>query len=138
YRLSTANIYGPNAHSINASKFPRMAYNTKCDQSDCMWLEATETALGEEGIRPLVSEYLPRHGIDPVQQVQVLSPSTRGEVGTRQLNALLQRVLNPPAPGKAEMARGGSILRVGDRIIQQVNDYQREVFNGDMGTISSI
>jgi len=127
-----------NAHRINAGQFPRLVPTTKFDQSDCLWLEAPEPELGAEGIQHLVSEYLPKHGIDPVQQVQVLSPSTRGEAGTRQLNALLQRVLNPPAPGKAEMARGGSMLRVGDRIIQQVNDYQREVFNGYMGTISSI
>jgi len=46
--------------------------------------------------------------------------------------------LNPPKPGKVELARGGSILRAGDRVIQQVNDYQREVFNGDIGTITSI
>ena len=73
-----------------------------------------------------------------MRQVQVLSPSTRGEVGTRQLNAMLQQVLNPPTPEKAELARGGSTLRVGDRVIQQVNDYQREVFNGDLGTIARI
>ncbi len=127
-----------NAHRINAGQFPRLVPTTKFDQSDCLWLEAPEPELGAEGIGHLVSEYLPTHGIDPVRQVQVLSPSTRGEVGTRQLNAMLQRVLNPPAPGKVELARGGSTLRVGDRVIQQVNDYQREVFNGDVGTISSI
>ena len=126
------------ASHINAGQFPRLVPTTKFDQSDCLWLEAPEPALGAEGIRHLVSEYLPRHGIDPVQQVQVLSPSTRGEVGTRQLNAMLQQVLNPPAPGKVEIVRGGSTLRVGDRVIQQVNDYQREVFNGDIGTITSI
>jgi len=85
-----------------------------------------------------VSEFLPKHGIDPLQQVQVLCPATRGEAGTRQLNAMLQQVLNPPKTGKVELARGGSILRVGDRVIQQVNDYQREVFNGDVGVITSI
>ena len=51
---------------------------------------------------------------------------------------MLQQVLNPPEPGKMELARGGSTLRVGDRVIQQVNDYQREVFNGDIGTVTSI
>jgi exodeoxyribonuclease V alpha subunit len=59
-------------------------------------------------------------------------------VGTRQLNTLLQHVLNPPQPGNVELVRGGNTLRVGDRVIQQVNDYQREVFNGDIGTIASI
>jgi exodeoxyribonuclease V alpha subunit len=68
----------------------------------------------------------------------VLCPATRGDVGTRQLNTQLQQVLNPPKPGKLELARGGSLLRVGDRVIQQINDYTREVFNGDLGTITFI
>lgn len=127
-----------NAHRINAGQFPHLTPTTKFAASDCLWLEAPEPPLGAEGIRHLVSEYLPKHGIDPVQQVQVLCPATRGEVGTRQLNTLLQQVLNPPASSKVELARGSSLLRVGDRVIQQVNDYQREVFNGDLGTITTI
>jgi exodeoxyribonuclease V alpha subunit len=138
FRQAAASHIVTNAHRINAGQFPRLVPTTKFDQSDCLWLEAPEPALGAEGIQHLVSEYLPKHGIDPVRQVQVLSPSTRGEAGTRQLNTMLQRVLNPPGTGKVELARGGSTLRVGDRVIQQVNDYQREVFNGDIGTISSI
>jgi len=127
-----------NAHRINAGQFPQLTPTTKFADSDCLWLEAPEPDVGAEGIRHLVSEYLPKHGIDPVTQVQVLSPTTRGEVGTRQLNFLLQQVLNPAHPTKAELARGGTVLRVGDRVIQQVNDYQREVFNGDLGTIVRI
>ncbi len=127
-----------NAHRINAGQFPQLTPTTKFNESDCLWLEAAEPTLGAEGIGHLVREYLPKHGIDPVQQVQVLCPTTRGEAGTRHLNSLLQQILNPAKPGKAELSRGGSILRVGDRAIQQVNDYQREVFNGDLGTIASI
>jgi exodeoxyribonuclease V alpha subunit len=51
---------------------------------------------------------------------------------------VLQQLINPPAPGKAEIVRGGMTLRVGDRILQQKNDYNREVFNGDLGVISAI
>jgi len=127
-----------NAHRINAGQFPQLTPTTKFAASDCLWLEAPEPEVGAEGIRHLVSEYLPSHGIDPVTQVQVLSPTTRGKVGTRQLNFLLQQVLNPATPQKTELARGGTVLRVGDRVIQQVNDYQREVFNGDLGTIARI
>jgi len=127
-----------NAHRINAGQLPRLTPTTKFAESDCLWLEAAEPELGAEGIRHLVNEYFPKHSIDPVRQVQVLSPATRGEVGTRQLNTMLQQVLNPPKPGKVELVRGGSVMRVGDRVIQQVNDYQREVFNGDVGTIASI
>ena len=127
-----------NAHRINAGHFPQLTPTTKFTESDCLWLEAAEPAQGAEGIGHLVGEYLPKHGIDPVQQVQVLCPTTRGEAGTRQLNSLLQQILNPAAPRKAELSRGGSLLRVGDRVIQQVNDYQREVFNGDLGMIWAI
>jgi exodeoxyribonuclease V alpha subunit len=127
-----------NAHRINAGQYPQLTPTTKFAESDCLWLEAPEPELGAEGIRHLVSEFLPKHGINPVQQMQVLCPATRGEIGTRQLNVLLQQVLNPAKPGKTEFSRGGSVLRVGDRVIQQVNDYQREVFNGDVGTVVSI
>src|SRR5205814_8416384 len=126
------------AHRMNAGQLPRLTSTTKFAESDCLWLEASEPGLGAEGIGHLVREYLPKHGIDPVQQVQVLCPTTRGEAGTRQLNSLLQQILNPATPAKAELSRGGTLLRVGDRVIQQVNDYQREVFNGDVGAISSI
>jgi exodeoxyribonuclease V alpha subunit len=138
FRQAAASHIVTNAHRINAGQFPRLTPTTRFAESDCLWLEAAEPELGAEGIRHLVNEYLPKHGIDPVRQVQVLCPATRGEVGTRQLNAMLQQVLNPPQPGKVELARGGSLLRLGDRVIQQVNDYQREVFNGDVGTIASI
>jgi len=138
FRQAAASHIVTNAHRINAGQFPRLTSTTKFAESDCLWLEASEPGLGAEGIGHLVREYLPKHGIDPVQQVQVLCPTTRGEAGTRQLNSLLQHLLNPAKPGKAELAHGGSVLRVGDRVIQQVNDYQREVFNGDLGTISSI
>ena len=127
-----------NAHRINAGQYPQLTPTTKFAESDCLRLEASEPELGAEGIRHLVSEFLPRHGINPARQVQILCPATRGEIGTRQLNVMLQQALNPAKPGKMELSRGGSVLRVGDRVIQQVNDYQREVFNGDMGTVVTI
>ncbi len=63
---------------------------------------------------------------------------TRGATGTRNLNQVLQQLINPPNFNKAELVRGGVTLRVGDRVIQQVNDYNREVFNGDLGVITDI
>jgi exodeoxyribonuclease V alpha subunit len=59
-------------------------------------------------------------------------------VGTRSLNQVLQQLINPPSSRKAEIAQGGMTLRVGDRIMQQKNDYNREVFNGDLGVITAI
>lgn len=138
FRQAASSHIVTNAHRINAGQYPHLTPTTKFAESDCLWLEAAEPELGAEGIRHLVNEYLPKHGINPASQVQVLCPATRGEIGTRHLNVMLQQVLNPAKLGKTELSRGGSVLRVGDRVIQQVNDYQREVFNGDVGTVTSI
>ncbi len=138
FRQAKASHIVTNAHRINAGQFPHLTPTTKFAESDCLWLEAAEPELGAEGILHLIAKSLPKHGIDPVKDVQVLCPATRGEIGTRNLNTLLQQALNPREQGKVELVRGGSVLRVGDRVIQQVNDYQREVFNGDLGTILNI
>jgi hypothetical protein len=66
-----------NAHRINAGQFPRLTPTTRFAESDCLWLEAAEPELGAEGIVHLVNDYLPKHGIDPVKEVQVLCPTTR-------------------------------------------------------------
>ena len=63
---------------------------------------------------------------------------TRGVVGTRNLNKVLQQLINPAAENKAELARGDSILRVSDRVMQLKNDYNKEVFNGDLGIVRAI
>ena len=62
----------------------------------------------------------------------------RGIIGTRTLNKVVQQLLNPPNPLKAEINRGSNIFRVGDRVIQLKNDYEKEVFNGDLGKIAEI
>jgi exodeoxyribonuclease V alpha subunit len=63
---------------------------------------------------------------------------TRGVVGTRNFNQVLQQLINPPSPDKPEITRGGNTLRVGDRVIQLKNDYDKEVFNGDLGVVAAI
>ncbi|MEM9906914.1 MAG: ATP-binding domain-containing protein, partial [Cyanobacteria bacterium P01_D01_bin.44] len=93
---------------------------------------------GVQGIQDVIRELIPALGFEAVRDVQVLCPMTRGEVGTRNLNQVLQGLLNPPGPDRAEISRGSLTLRVGDRVIQQVNDYNRDVFNGDLGTITGI
>jgi exodeoxyribonuclease V alpha subunit len=138
FRQAASSHIVTNAHRINQGQFPQLTPITKATESDCLWLGTSEPAEGVEALRQLVSEVLPAQGIDPVKQVQVLCPTTRGEIGTRQLNTMLQQLLNPPRQGKIELTRAGNILRVGDRVIQQVNDYQREVFNGDLGIVASI
>lgn len=127
-----------NAHRINHGHVPRLEPVSNTPQSDCLWLSALEPPHGLQGIQDLIQHLIPQMGFDVTQDVQVLCPMTRGEVGTRNLNAVLQQLINPPNSGKAELVRGGMTLRVGDRVIQKVNDYNREVFNGDLGIIARI
>ncbi|MBW4422820.1 MAG: ATP-dependent RecD-like DNA helicase [Myxacorys californica WJT36-NPBG1] len=138
FRQAQASAIVTNAHRINQGLFPRLESVSETPQSDCLWLSAPESHPGTQAIEDVMTHLMPQLGIDPVQAVQVLCPMTRGEVGTRQLNRVLQALLNPPHPTKAELVRSGVTLRVGDRVIQNVNDYDREVFNGDMGRIGKI
>jgi exodeoxyribonuclease V alpha subunit len=127
-----------NAHRINQGLLPQLERIMKSPQSDCLWFKAEDPDQGVQGIQDIVSHLIPQLGFDPAKDVQVLCPMTRGTVGTRSLNQVLQQLINPPSSRKAEIAQGGMTLRVGDRIMQQKNDYNREVFNGDLGVITAI
>ena len=138
FRQAQASHIVSNAHRINQGQFPQLEPVSPAPQSDCLWLGAPEPEDGVQGIQDLITDLLPSLGFDPANDVQVLCPMTRGAVGTRNLNTVLQQLINPPSSTKAELVRGGMTLRVGDRVIQKVNDYDREVFNGDLGVIAAI
>jgi exodeoxyribonuclease V alpha subunit len=127
------------AHQINRGQFPILEPISGQPRSDCLWHGGgQEPEHGVQTIRELLVDFIPRLGFNPVTEVQVLCPMTRGTIGTRNLNTVLQELLNPPASGKPEISRGGAILRVGDRVMQLKNDYEREVFNGDLGVVGAI
>jgi exodeoxyribonuclease V alpha subunit len=87
----------------------------------------------------LVAERIPRRvGGNAVDNVQVLSPMNRGSLGVRELNARLQQLLNPASQAAAEVSRFGWTYRTGDKVIQLENDYDREVYNGDIGRITGL
>lgn len=127
------------AHQINQGDYPTLEPISDNPMSDCLWHGGGhQPEHGVQAICELITDFIPRLGFNPLYDVQVLCPMSRGLVGTRNLNAVLQQLINPPTSGKVEINRGGMILRHGDRVIQQMNDYDREVFNGDLGTIVSI
>lgn len=127
------------AHQINNGQYPTIEPMSDTPRSDCLWHGGGhQPEHGVQVISELVQDLIPKLGFNPASDIQVLCPMTRGVVGTRNLNRELQQLINPPTPDKVEIVRGGTTLRVGDRIIQQTNDYQREVFNGDLGVITSI
>ena len=86
----------------------------------------------------LVAERIPeRFNLNPLTDIQVLAPMNRAVLGARTLNQVLQQTLNPPGE-RASIERYGWTFREGDRVIQTVNNYNRDVFNGDLGVISTI
>ncbi|BAZ37564.1 exodeoxyribonuclease V, alpha chain [Calothrix sp. NIES-4101] len=128
-----------NAHQINQGQYPNMEPISDAPKSDCLWHGGgQQPEHGVQAISELIADFVPKLGFNPVFDVQVLAPMTRGLVGTRNLNNVLQQLINPPSSEKVEVTRGGVIFRVGDRVIQLTNDYNREVFNGDVGFITNI
>lgn len=127
------------AHQINRGQYPKLEPMSNNPQSDCLWHNGgTEPEHGVQVVCELISDLIPRLGFNPATDVQVLCPMIRGVVGTRNFNQVLQQLINPPSPDKPKVSRGGMIFRVGDRVIQLKNDYDREVFNGDLGVVAAI
>ena len=126
-------------HQINRGYFPTIEPISDIPENDCLWHGGGhQPEHGVQAISELITDFIPERGFNPSTDIQVLCPMSRGLVGTRNLNNVLQQLINPPHPEKVEVSRGGNIFRVGDRIIQLTNDYQREVFNGDVGFITAI
>jgi len=123
-----------NAHRINQGRMPVLEAK---EGSDFFFVDAADP---EEGVRKLlavVGERIPgRFGLDPVRDVQVLCPMNRGGLGARSLNIALQAALNPP--GELRVERFGSTFGPGDKVMQVANDYERDVFNGDLGVITGL
>ncbi len=127
------------AHQINHGHIPKLEPVSMKATSDCLWHSGgTEAEHGVQTICELIEHYVPRAGFNPATDVQVLCPMTRGLIGTRNLNKVLQQLINPASEYKDELVRGDSILRVSDRVMQLKNDYNKEVFNGDLGIVINI
>jgi len=139
FRQAASSAIIRTAHQINHGHIPKLEPISMKATSDCLWHSGgTEAEHGVQTICELIEHYIPKAGFNPATDVQVLCPMTRGLIGTRNLNKVLQQLINPPSEDKAELARGDSILRTGDRVMQLKNDYNKEVFNGDLGMVMGI
>ena len=139
FRQAASSAIITTAHQINKGQIPQLERVSLKATSDCLWHNGgTEAEHGVQTIKDLIEHYIPHAGFNPATDVQVLCPMTRGLVGTRNLNKVLQQLINPPSEAKEELVRGDSILRIGDRVMQLKNDYNREVFNGDLGIVRAI
>jgi exodeoxyribonuclease V alpha subunit len=118
------------AHGVLQGEVPHAAG----DAGDFYFVECRDAAHARAIVREVVAQRIPaRFGLDPRTDVQVLCPMYRGEVGADALNRDLQDLLNP---GQMEVERAGKRFRVGDRVMAIRNDYDREVWNGDVGRIT--
>jgi exodeoxyribonuclease V alpha subunit len=124
-----------NAHRINRGEMPLKTEGTEL--SDFYFIPADTPEEIHDKLLQVVTERIPkRFGLHPVKDVQVLTPMNRGGLGARALNAELQHVLNEK--GEPKVTRFGTTFAPGDKIIQTVNNYDKEVFNGDIGRIMEI
>jgi len=123
-----------NAHRINSGEQPRLR-----ELDDFFFFPRPDPDPCAELVVDLVAQRIPRRfGLDPRRDVQVLTPTHRGPAGVVSLNTLLQAALNPPTPDRAEQRFGATIFRLGDRVLQLRNNYDLDVYNGDIGEIVAI
>jgi exodeoxyribonuclease V alpha subunit len=123
------------AHAINRGELPESA---PPGQGDFYFVEAATPEQVTERIITMVRDRIPaRFGLDPLRDVQILTPMNRSDLGSRALNERLQQVFNP-THGGAEVQRFGWTFRIGDKVLQTQNNYQKEVFNGDIGRVAAI
>lgn len=122
-----------NAHKINQGIYPELK---RGENSDFFFIEENDPEKLTHTILQLVTRRIPmKYGFDPLREIQVLSPMRRGLAGTENLNLELQKSMNP---GKEGVLRYGRNFSVGDKVMQIQNNYNREVFNGDVGIVTHI
>jgi len=123
-----------NAHRINQGLMPDLA---TVDGGDFYFVDAVDAEDGVRKLPAIVQDRIPkRFGLDPIRDIQVLCPMNRGGLGARSLNIELQNALNPP--GEARIERFGWTFCPGDKVMQIENDYDKEVYNGDLGVVSRL
>lgn len=123
-----------NAHRINAGQMPHLKSEAT---GDFFFLSEEDPVRTQRLVLDLVHRRLPaRYGLNPITDIQVLAPMYRGPVGVTTLNEELQARLNPRA--FAEVEWGGRMIRVGDKVMQVRNNYDKGIFNGDVGWVRSI
>ncbi len=123
-----------NAHRINHGLMPDL---TGIESGDFYFVDAADAEEAVRKLLTIVQERIrQRFGLDPIRDIQVLCPMNRGGLGARSLNIELQNALNPP--GEIRIERFGWTFCPGDKVMQIENDYDKEVYNGDLGVVSQV
>ena len=128
------------AHAVNEGRMPTLPETGSTDtSSDFFFIEREEPEEIVSTLINLVRDRIPKRlGVDPVMEIQVLAPMHRGTLGIGELNTRLQASLNPPQQYRSETSAYGTLFREGDKVLQTTNNYDKEVFNGDIGRIHRI
>ena len=141
FRQAAGSHIVENAHRINRGQMPvaaQTAGEEGAKAEDFFLFRTEEPERAAQLCVELVQERIPRRfGLAP-RDIQVLSPMHRGAAGVAALNATIQQALNPPRSDRAERSQGSRIFRSGDRVMQVRNNYDKDVFNGDMGYIMEV
>ncbi len=134
YRQALNSLIITNAHRVRVGAMP--TFRPEGDDGDFFFFERDEPEAILATVKLLVERRLPRRfQFDPMEDIQILAPMQRGMLGAANINAELQALLNPDNDG---VTRARQLLRVGDRVMQVRNNYDLEVFNGDIGRIRGI
>jgi exodeoxyribonuclease V alpha subunit len=135
FRQASRSLIVVNAHKINQGEFPIIPRNAEAN-GDFYFFDVEEPQGVLEKIIELCVDKIPRKfHLDPLKDIQVLTAMHRGTLGASNLNAELQRALNP---SKSELVRGGKLFKPGDKVMQILNNYNKDVYNGDIGRIARI
>jgi exodeoxyribonuclease V alpha subunit len=135
FRQAQQSLIVVNAHRVNRGEMPLLDPQDD-GQADFMFIERDDPLEILEELKRLVAEEIPRRfGLDPIEEIQVLTPMHKGDVGASNLNEQLGALLNKRPES---VSKGGRTLRLGDRVMQIRNNYQVDVFNGDIGRIESM
>jgi len=126
-----------NAHRINEGRMPDTGPTEAA--SDFHFIERDEPdRVADTLVEVVKTRIQARFNLDPIRDTQILCPMNRGSLGVRDLNLRLQNELNPPRPGEPQLEKFGWQFRARDKVIQTQNDYDKDVFNGDIGQIVKI
>jgi len=125
------------AHDIIHGRVPTLPSPKESKGQSCMFVSVSDMELLKKYLITMITEQIPKLGI-PTSEIQILSPMNKRGLGVEDLNPVLQQALNPPSISKNEYKNDFRVLRVGDRVMQIRNDYNKEIFNGDTGVIADI
>jgi exodeoxyribonuclease V alpha subunit len=136
FRQAQESMIVVNAHKVNQGQFPVLKGVDKPEETDFRFIQEEDPEKILQNILDLCSERIPgQYRFHPLKEIQVLAPMHKGTIGVANLNIELQKRLNP---GPSGITRGTWSFRIGDKVMQIVNNYDKDVFNGDIGWISKI